>query len=182
MVTQPRESSPGWCVKSFNINNANLMCGPDLANLRGKQTRTKPEHVRVKIVQIPWDFVRLHKYVTLVADIIFVNSLPFLFTSSRGIIIVTIEYSPSRFAKRLVNTLNRGIMIYGTAGFIVQTAMMDYEFEKLKTLMPNITLNTMAPNDHVGKIEQKIQVIKENAQCTVNTLPYPMLPNLMLIN
>jgi hypothetical protein len=71
--------------------------------------------------------------------------------------------------------------MYGTAGFIVQTAPMDYEFECLKTLMPNVTLNTMAASEQVGEIEQKIRVIKERARRTVNTLPYPTLPDLMLI-
>ena len=35
-------------------------------------------HVHIEYVQIPWDFVELHKYVTLVADVMFVNGLPFL--------------------------------------------------------------------------------------------------------
>ncbi len=87
-----------------DVDNANQIFGPDLANLRGKTTRTKPEHVRVEYVQIPWDFMKLHKYVMLVgADVMFVNGLPFLGTSWRGIILVTIEHLPSRTAKRLVN-------------------------------------------------------------------------------
>ena len=57
-------------VTVHDINNANLMYGPDLANLRGKQTRTKPERVRVEIVQIPRNFDQLHKYVTLVVDML----------------------------------------------------------------------------------------------------------------
>ncbi len=65
-----------------DVDNANQIFGPDLTNLRGKATRTKPEHVQVKYVQIPWDFVQLHKYVMVVADIMFVNGLPFLVTSS----------------------------------------------------------------------------------------------------
>jgi len=65
-----------------DVDNANQIFGPDLANLRGKMTRTKPECVRVEYVQIPCDFVQLHKYVTLVADVMFVNGLPFLVTSS----------------------------------------------------------------------------------------------------
>jgi hypothetical protein len=88
-----------------NINNANHILGPDLAILRGKMTRTKPECVRVEIVQIPQDFVQLHKYVMLVADVTFVNTLPFLVTSSRGLSLVTIEYLPSRTAKHHVHTL-----------------------------------------------------------------------------
>jgi hypothetical protein len=65
-------------VTVHDINNANRIFGPDLANLRGKTTRTKLERVRVEIVQISWDFVQLHKYVMLVVDIMFVNGLPFL--------------------------------------------------------------------------------------------------------
>jgi len=75
-----------------DVENANCIFGPDLANHRGKMIRAKPEHVRIEYVQIPWDFVELHKYVTLVADVMVVNGLPFLITSSRGISLVTIEY------------------------------------------------------------------------------------------
>jgi hypothetical protein len=77
-------------------------------------------------------FFEMHKYVTLVADIMFVNGLPFLVTSLRGISLVTIEYLKSRTAKRLIHTLERVIRIYGKTGFIVQTALMDMEFEKLR--------------------------------------------------
>jgi hypothetical protein len=67
------------------IHNANQIFDPDLANLRGKTTRTKTEHVRVDYVKIPGYFIDMHKYVMLVADVLFVNGLPFLVTSSRGI-------------------------------------------------------------------------------------------------
>ncbi len=43
-----------------DINNANCIFGPDLANLRGKTTMVKLECMRVKIVQIPQDFDQLH--------------------------------------------------------------------------------------------------------------------------
>ena len=60
----------------------------------------------------------------------FVNGLPFLVTSLRGLSLVTIEHLPSRTAKRLVLTLERVFKIYATTGFIIQTALMDMEFEK----------------------------------------------------
>jgi hypothetical protein len=86
----------------------------------------------------------MHKYVTLVADVMFVNSLPFLVTSSRGISLVTIEYLPSRTAKCLALTLERVIKVYTRGGFVVQTMMMDMEFEKLVDLLPNVAINTTA--------------------------------------
>jgi hypothetical protein len=123
----------------------------------------------------------MHKYVTLVADVMFVNGLPFLVTSSRGISLVTIEYLPSRTAKRLAITLERAIKVYTRGGFVVQTMMMDMEFEKLVDLLQNVTINTTAAREHVGEIERKIRVIKERARGTMSTLPYPQLPRLMTI-
>jgi hypothetical protein len=111
----------------------------------------------------------------------FVNGLPFLVTSLRGLSLVTIEHLPSRTAKHLAQTLERVFRIYATAGFVVQTAMMDVEFEKLRTLLPHVVLNTMAAREHVGEIERKIRVIKERARGTFNTLPYKKLPKMMVV-
>ncbi len=84
-----------------DVHNANRIFGPDLANLRGKMTRKQPEHVRVDYVEIPRNLVNMHKYVTLVAGVMFVNSLLFLVTSLRGISLVMIEFLPSQTAKCL---------------------------------------------------------------------------------
>jgi len=111
----------------------------------------------------------------------FVNGLPFLVTSSRGLSLVTIEHLPSRTAKCLVQTLERVFRIYSTTGFIVQTRMMDMEFEKLRPLMPHVALNTTAAQEHVREIEQKIRVIKERARGMFNTLPYKKIPRVMVI-
>jgi hypothetical protein len=99
----------------------------------------------------------------------------------RGISLVTIEYLKSRTAKRLVHTLERVFRIYGMAGFIMQTALMDMEFEKLKDKLLNVILNTTAPREHVGEIERKIRVVKERARCTTGILPYNILPKIMII-
>ena len=71
--------------------------------------------------------------------------------------------------------------MYGVAGFIVQVALMDVEFEKLKDVLPNITINTTAAREHVGEIKRKIQVIKERARGMMATLPYLTLPKIMII-
>jgi hypothetical protein len=61
-----------------------------------------------------------------------------------------------RTAKRLVDTLERVIHIYRKGGFIVQTALMDMEFKKLRDKLLNIILNTTAAQEHVGDIKRKI--------------------------
>jgi hypothetical protein len=46
-----REKLITYCpVTVHNVNNANHMFGPDIANLKRKTTRTKPHSMRVKIV------------------------------------------------------------------------------------------------------------------------------------
>ncbi len=123
----------------------------------------------------------MHKYVTLAADVMFVHGLPFLVTSSRGISLVTIEYLPSRMAKRLVHTLRSVFRIYRTGGYVIQTTLMDIEFEKLKPMLPEIALNTTAAREHKGMAERKIRVLKERGRGTFNTLPYPKFPKMMVI-
>jgi hypothetical protein len=67
-----------------NIDNANQNFGADLANLRGKTTRTKPDHVQVKCIIIPRVCVQLHKYISLKAYVMFVNGLPFMVNSAQS--------------------------------------------------------------------------------------------------
>ena len=42
------------------------------------------EYVRVELVEIPKDFYKLHKFVTLTAGVMFVSGIPFMVTKSRG--------------------------------------------------------------------------------------------------
>ncbi len=60
-------------------------------------------------------------------------------------------------------------------------ALMDMDFEKLKTMMPHVALNTMVAREHAVEVERKIRVIKERVRGTFNTLPYERLPKLMVI-
>ena len=66
------------------ITNAHQIFGPDLAGVKGKTVRKKPGAVRPEYVKIPREVFERIKDVTLTADVMFVNGLPFLVTSSRG--------------------------------------------------------------------------------------------------
>ncbi len=63
----------------------------------------------------------------------------------------------------------------------MQVTLMDMEFEKVKDVLPNFTIITTAAREHVGKMERKIQVIKERARETMAKLPYLTLPKIMII-
>jgi hypothetical protein len=112
-------------IDHIDLKNAHSIFGPDLASVRGRTVRRKPERVEVNVVAIPKDFLRLHKFITLTADIMFVNGLPFLLTRSRGIQLITVEYLPRRTAKTIGSKLTRVLQFYQRGGFIVQTALME---------------------------------------------------------
>ena len=79
------------------MKNAHALFGPQrISSIKGKTTRRAPEHVRTDYVAVPQDFLKLQKNVTLVVDVMFVNSLPFLITMSRNIRYVTVEHIKSR--------------------------------------------------------------------------------------
>jgi hypothetical protein len=67
----------------------------------------------------------MHKYVILMADILFVNDLPFLITSLQDICLPTVEYLTSRTISKLASKLTRVFKIYAEAGFVIQASLLD---------------------------------------------------------
>jgi hypothetical protein len=72
-------------INPIDISNAAAIYGHDLGGIRGKTVRKKPERVHGETLKIPKDFYKLHHFVTLTADIMYVNGVPFLTTLSRKI-------------------------------------------------------------------------------------------------
>jgi hypothetical protein len=79
------------------VQNANQIFAPDLAGVRGQTVRRPPESVTTNHFEIPRAILEQHQWVTLAADVIFVNGVPFLVSVSQGSInLVTAEHMPSR--------------------------------------------------------------------------------------
>ena len=116
-----------------------------------------PERVITDYVAILRDFLKLHTPVTLVANMIFVNNIAFLVTLSRGIKFVTAERVKSRTAKQLAKSIKRVMQLYSHGGMIVQTVLMDMEFDKtVDELSDRILVNTSAAREHMAGIERQI--------------------------
>jgi len=120
-------------INPIDISNADTIYGRDLGGIRGKTVRKKPERVQGDIIQIPKDFYKLHRFVTLTADIMYVNGVPFLTTLSRKINMRTAEHIQSRSAASLSRALIKVIKLYARGGFTVNLIMMDQEFATLES-------------------------------------------------
>jgi hypothetical protein len=82
-------------INPIDISNADAIYGRDLGGIRGKTVRKKPERVHGETLKIPKDFYKLHHFVTLTADIMYVNGVAFLTTLSRKISLRTMEHIQS---------------------------------------------------------------------------------------
>ncbi len=95
-----------------DIKNALTIFGPDLANTRGKTVQWHPDHVDTDYIELPAEIISHNKVITLVADVMFVNSVPFLVSMSRNINLITIEHTPHHTAIKLAHLLQYIITVY----------------------------------------------------------------------
>ena len=90
-------------VEVADISNSNVIFAPNCPRIREATTRdTKVLRMKEQRVGIPRDFYKLHKMVTITADVMFVSGVPFLVTFSRKIKIWTAEFIP-KWKARLID-------------------------------------------------------------------------------
>ena len=78
--------------------------------------RLKPLQANEGPVSVLKDFYRLHHFVTLVAEVIFVNSVPFLVTLLRKIKLQTVKHVPNCTDVLLSSSLIKVIKMYQMGG------------------------------------------------------------------
>ena len=166
----------------LDLQRADAIFGPDVPNLKANSVRDKPTRVEVEVLPIPRDYYTLNNFVTLTADVMFVNEVPFLTTLSRRIRLFTVEHLSSRSAKQLSSSLNKVIQYYKRANFIVNVILMDQEFDKVVDELPMVEINTSAAREHVGEIERGIRTIKGRCRGVIATLKYAVLPRQVVIH
>ena len=87
-MSQPDKN---FLITSKDISNAKIICCTHLAGVKLNKLRRTPKLLGSYCVEIPGEFQLLHKSVTLVADVLFVNGIPFFITLSRKLSFVTIK-------------------------------------------------------------------------------------------
>jgi hypothetical protein len=148
-----------------------------------KTVRKTQDPVVAYYVAIPQEILDLNKELTVAADLMFVNGLPFVTSISRNVKFTTIEYVTSKSEPNLIKSLLKIVSLYKAKGFNPSTALMDREFEciRLQLLSHGVNLNTTATSDHVPDIERQIRFIKERARALHITLPFTSIPGRMII-
>ena len=130
---------------------------------------------------VPKELISRHKFVSIAADVFFVDGIEFLLTVAIKLRFVTVENTPVLTTKSLVKHIKCVLQVYDRAGFTVRYIMIDGEFEKVKEILPTIVCNTTAAKEHVAEAERKIRVVKEQNRGVVNTHPFTYIPRRMKI-
>ena len=115
-----------------DIRTATDIFGENLGALKGKTNfRSKP-YVNTNVLLVPFEIMKAHKQVTLAIDIMFVNKIPFLVTTSRNIHFGTIEVLPDRKINIVITKLRSVINLNRHRGFNVSSILANGEFKKLR--------------------------------------------------
>jgi hypothetical protein len=168
-------------INPSDVTNAKKIFGPDLATLKGKTVLQTPPLVMMDYVQIPQEIVSLNRNVNLMINIMFVNGLPFMVSISWKINFTTVEYLLGRKQSQLVNSIKKIVNLYRTRGFTIYTALVDREFECLRSDLLELNLNTTADSERVPDVERQIRVLKERSRSIQSTLPFQAIPGRIII-
>jgi hypothetical protein len=176
---------PNCPVTKRDIISAEYIFGPDLGSLKGKTVQRAPLQVDTTMTYNPLPMTVHQRYckVTLGGDIIKINNIPMLVTTSMKIKFSTVEYLDKQTTSRMLKAIKSVLQVYPSGGFRVRHLMMDGQFESLRgaLLEMGVILNTTLRDEHVGFIERYIRTIMERARCCFNTVPFKKLPEHMVI-
>ena len=136
----------------------------------GKTVQRKPKSIVEEYAAVPKELVSRHKFISMEADVFFVDGIAFLLIAEIKNKFVTVEHTPVRTAKSIFKYIKRVQQVYNRVGFTVRYIIMDGEFEKVKDLLPTIVCNTTATKENVAEAERNIRVVKERNRGVVNTL------------
>jgi hypothetical protein len=99
-------------VTTKDVNLAVKAFGPDVGDIKGKTTRSRPTPVSNNIIEIPDELLEAQKDMILSLDGMAVSSLKFLTTISHKIFYRTAQYVQTNTAKVYKKSLDEIMSVY----------------------------------------------------------------------
>jgi hypothetical protein len=185
-----------WVIRSNQIKDCPVtvqyidvalkIWGKNIADLKGKTTRSKTIPVARDYVKVPLELMKLHKEVYMTADILFLNKNPFFLTLSRKITFIAINHLTYRTVPQIFKAFKEIYQYYLQHCFNITIVHADGEFDPVNPLIESIpggpVVNLVSSNEHVPEIERRIRVVKERCRATPHSLPFERIPKIMTVH
>ena len=136
-------------ITKEDVRAAEDIFGPNLGSLKGKTVWRPNKHVQAGSSAVPRHILEIHRDMVLSVDIMFVNKIPFLVTSSCNI----------HFTGTVATCLKKVTCLYHHQGFCITSITCDPEFKALRPSFP--MFNCCAAGEHVPEIERYIRTLKD---------------------
>jgi hypothetical protein len=126
---------------------------------------------------MPQEIMEKHGEVTLAIDMMFINKIPFVMTTSRNIHFGTAKLKDMK-NNTLLTSIKQVTQAYQEHGSRIKAILADGQFKHIQQLIEQkgITLNICPANEHVPEIESYIKTIKERVRSIATTLPFKRYP------
>jgi hypothetical protein len=98
---------PNISISVNDIMNAEKIFGKYLGSLQGRTIRERPEVVNASYINLPIKIIEIHGRVPLAMDIMNVDRMYFLITSSRNIQFITVDRLDNKDATTLKEAVKR---------------------------------------------------------------------------
>ena len=94
-------------INKADILRADDIFGTNIGSLQGKTVWKKSKRIITTIHELPTEIIQRHGNLTIEADIMYVNGIPFVVTTSRYIHFCTAELIKKRNQRQLPQPLNK---------------------------------------------------------------------------
>eukprot|EP00957_Ditylum_brightwellii_P162121 12343332-Ditylum_brightwellii.AAC.1 len=161
-------------VTTQDIRTADKIFGKDVGLLKGKTTRSKPESVSTHCIDKPKELRQLHNKVTVAADLMYINAIPFMVSIARKIKFITIQRLIKKARSELFKAIKNIVVTYWPRDFYPEVMLMDSEFKYLGEALASIGIkqNVTLSKEHVSGVERAIRLIKERVRAALTPIPY----------
>ena len=170
----------GCPLTKGDVQAAEDIYGPNLGALKGKTVDHPNPHVPAGVDHVPNAIMDVHHSVTLAIDVMFINKVAFLITTSHNLKFGTVEALSNRQITTVMAKLKSVCQIYHHRGFRINVILGDPEFEPIRPTFPQ--LNCCAADEHIPNIERYIRTVKDRVRSTYRMLPFTRVPRLILIH
>ena len=165
------------------METAELVFGPDVGTLKGKTVRRKSPVVTNDIIEIPPEITEQHRELVLELDIMFVNGMPMLTTIDTTIKFRALVPLKDQTAEVMYKALDVVFRKYNKNKFRITKINCDGQFTPLMENVEDglgVRMNYAPRDEHVPAAERNNRTIGERIRVTYHSLPYKIIPRVML--